>query len=214
MTCRWKNLIWLPARIASIIKGVDTMGLFSFIGKTTLSVICLATPGAQMAVLPLWLGSGESNDGSDIGEWITSFVLLRENPATASVRAGSDGDQMSRPVRPDVSEKRWEYGSFKINIRIAIQSLCGALCTGCYLLSTSCYSSICKLDDWSRNSWRWWWLIRQSLWHRGKRSNCCSQVATPQRPVAVQELKKGVCKRGTWMTFVWVQYPQLITTGG
>jgi|TARA_B110000444_G_scaffold259442_1_gene303179 hypothetical protein len=44
------------------------MGLFSFIGKTTLSVICLATPGAQMAVLPLWLGSGESNDGSDIGE--------------------------------------------------------------------------------------------------------------------------------------------------
>ena len=82
------------------------MGLFSFIGKTTLSVICLATPGAQMAVLPLWLGSGESNDGSDIGELHELIlVLLRENPATASVRAGSDGDQMSRPDGAGCSRK-------------------------------------------------------------------------------------------------------------
>jgi hypothetical protein len=44
------------------------MGLFSFIGKTALSAICIATPGAQMAVLPIWLGSAESGDGSDIGE--------------------------------------------------------------------------------------------------------------------------------------------------
>tara|TARA_B100000767_G_C19243960_1_gene320407 strand:+ start:250 stop:423 length:174 start_codon:yes stop_codon:yes gene_type:complete len=56
------------ARIANNIKGVDRMGLFSFIGKTALSAICLATPGAQMAVLPLWLGSAEGGDGSDIGE--------------------------------------------------------------------------------------------------------------------------------------------------
>jgi len=65
--CREKDLI-CSGQNSREIKGVDTMGLFSFIGKTTLSVICLATPGAQMAVLPLWLGSGESNDGSDIGE--------------------------------------------------------------------------------------------------------------------------------------------------
>ena len=44
------------------------MGLFSFIGKATLSVICLATPGAQLAVLPILLGSGGSGDGSDVGE--------------------------------------------------------------------------------------------------------------------------------------------------
>ena len=44
------------------------MGLFSFIGKATLSAVCLATPGAQMAVLPIWLDSGASGDGSDVGE--------------------------------------------------------------------------------------------------------------------------------------------------
>ena len=44
------------------------MGLFSLIGKVTLSAICLATPGAQMGILPIWLDSAAGGDGSDVGE--------------------------------------------------------------------------------------------------------------------------------------------------
>lgn len=54
------------------------MGLFSFIGKVTLSAVCLATPGAQMGVLPIWLDSAASGDGSDVGEWKTLYSTAGE----------------------------------------------------------------------------------------------------------------------------------------
>ena len=58
----------MPIRRYRKKNGVDKMGLFSFIGKVTLSAVCLATPGAQVGVLPIWLDSAASGDGSDVGE--------------------------------------------------------------------------------------------------------------------------------------------------